>query len=49
VKANGHNIHTLEMGSHFQDPQKAHLNKTMVMAPGFGAGAALFYKNFEGN
>jgi len=36
------------MGGHHQEPEKQHLNKTMVMMPGFGAAAALFYRNFEG-
>lgn len=40
-------INTIEMGSHFEEEEKAHLNKNLVMAPGFGAGAAMFYKNFQ--
>jgi len=41
------------MGSYLSDESEAHdfisfKNKTLVMLPGFGAGVALFAKNFAG-
>jgi len=45
----GVNLNTLEMGEHYSEPRKAHLNKTLVIMPGFGAAVGLFYRNFEGN
>jgi len=44
----GHNLNTLEMGSHFTEPGQQHLNRTMVVLPGFGAAVGLFYKNYGG-
>jgi len=43
----GHSINTLEIGSHFTEPEKQHLNKVMVITPGFAAAVGLFYKNFD--